>query len=534
MVSQRGRRPGRPLTPDKPVVLVAFEEQDNLGVGYIASALLDAGFEIRIIDFRVGEEAILANLLRLDPVAVGFSIIFQHHIARFKDLLSYLRDKGISCHFCAGGHYPSLRHRELLDYLPELDSVVLFEGEITFLKLVQALAAGQNWKRIAGIAYRENGSHKVRPLRPLVRDLDDFSPPVRLPLREYVFGKKYATLLAGRGCVNHCSFCSIREFYSAPPGPVKRLRRPEMVVREMELLHREKDCSIFMFQDDDFPVTYQKKEWVREFCRLLEDHGLHRKILWKINCRPDEVDRETFSLLRDHGLFLVYLGIESGTDEGLRLMKKRITVDTNLKAASTLKELGILFDYGFMLFDPSSTFQTVRDNLAFLKKLSGDGASPITFCKMLPYAETQVEKVLKAEGRLKGEAGNQDYDFLDKRLNSLYGLMAESFGDWIGDHDGLLNLARWARYFLTLYRKYFPAHSRFLALERETREIIARSNLYFVDTAGKMTSIFASDRPSFDIPAARALQKDVAKKHKQFSAALNRVMNKIEALPHSC
>ena len=110
--------------------------------------------------------------------------------------------------------------------------------------------------------------------------------------------------------------------------------------------------------------------------------------------------------------------------------------------------------------------------------------------------------------------------------------MAESFGDWIGDHDGLLNLARWARYFLTLYRKYFPANSRFLALERETREIIARSNLYFVDTAGKMISIFDSDRPLADIPAAKALQKDVAKKHKQFSAALNRVMNKIEDLPH--
>ncbi len=148
------------------------------------------------------------------------------------------------------------------------------------------------------------------------------------------------------------------------------------------------------------------------------------------------------------------------------------------------------------------------------------------------FRKRLVEKALKAEGRLKGEAGNQDYDFLDKRLNSLYGLMAESFGDWIGDHDGLLNLGRWARYFLTLYRKYFPVNSRFLALERETREIIARSNLYFVDTSMKMISIFDSDRPRFDIMAARALQKDVARKHKQFSAALNRVITKIENLPH--
>ena len=52
-----------------------------------------------------------------------------------------------------------------------------------------------------------------------------------------------------------------------------------------------------------------------------------------------------------------------------------------------------------------------------------------------------------------------------------------------------------------------------------------------MDTAGKMISIFDSDRPLADIPAARALQKDVSKKHKQFSTSLNRVMNKIENLP---
>jgi len=51
-------------------------------------------------------------------------------------------------------------------------------------------------------------------------------------------------------------------------------------------------------------------------------------------------------LMRSHGLFLVYLGIESGTDEGLRLMNKRATVRDNLTAVNTLKRLGIDADYG--------------------------------------------------------------------------------------------------------------------------------------------------------------------------------------------
>ncbi len=337
----------------KPVIFIAFQEQDNLGVGYVAAILVTAGYKIRIIDFRIGAPAILEHLRRHEPLVVGFSIIFQHHIEQFHQLISILRESGIHCHFCAGGHYPSLRPVELLHAIPGLDSVVLFDGEWTFLELVRALESNESWKNIHSLAYRKNGTICLNPLRHLEVDLDSFPPPVRPPLRKFALEKKFATILAGRGCVHNCSFCSIREFYSRPPGPIKRVRRPELVVREMELLHQEKDCSIFMFQDDDFPLAYAKgSSWVTEFCSLLDQRGLHDKILWKINCRTDEIDFNLLSLMKQHGLFLVYLGIESGTDQGLSLMNKRIDVATNLRAVTILKELNILYDYGFMLFDP--------------------------------------------------------------------------------------------------------------------------------------------------------------------------------------
>jgi len=143
---------------EKPVVFVAFEEQDNLGVGYLASILMEEGFPVRIVDFRVGAEAIRVQLRQLDPLVVGFSIIFQHYIDQFRDLIEFLRSDGFSCHFAAGGHYPSLRFRDLLDLIPELDSVVLFEGELTFLELVRALAAGQEWRGLRGLAYKKMGA----------------------------------------------------------------------------------------------------------------------------------------------------------------------------------------------------------------------------------------------------------------------------------------------------------------------------------------------------------------------------------------
>jgi radical SAM superfamily enzyme YgiQ (UPF0313 family) len=59
--------------------------------------------------------------------------------------------------------------------------------------------------------------------------------------------------------------------------------------------------------------------------------------------------------MREAGLFMVYMGLESGSKEGLTTLHKQITVEENLRAVATLKQLGIMFEFGFMLFDPSTT-----------------------------------------------------------------------------------------------------------------------------------------------------------------------------------
>lgn len=516
----------------KPVFFVAFQEQDNLGVGYISSVLLQAGFTIKIIDFQSGKEEILTQIIRRQPLVVGFSIIFQYHINDFKDLIRYLREHGVNCHFTAGGHYPSLRYQDLLAKIPQLDSVVLFEGEYTFLELVQALYSGREWKSISGIAYRENGVHSANSLRPLEEDLDKFPVPVRRPLREYVLGKKYATLLAGRGCYYHCSFCSIREFYSRPPGPVKRLRCPEMVVKEMELLYKHLNASIFMFQDDDFPVAGKIGiEWNTRFCEELVKKELSQKILWKINCRPDEVEVETFKCMKDTGLFLVYLGIESGTDDGLRLMNKKMKAETSLKTVALLKELGIQYDFGFMLFDPSSTYQSIRDNLDFLEKLCGDGSSPITFCKMLPYAETQIEHQLKKAGRLKEQSGFMDYEFYDPSLNHFYDFNKDCFRDWITGHEGLLNIARWTRYYLLVYQQYFPTTSQFKDIQKTIEAIIAESNQFFIHTFRKAIPLFnVPTAGHYDYKRLFQIEDEVTQKHLQYKIKLSELIKNLESL----
>lgn len=499
---------------NQPAVIVAFLEQDNLGVGYLASMLMHKQQPVKIIDFRSGKKHIHNSLLSCQPKIVGFSIIFQYHIYAFKELIDYLREQGITCHFTAGGHYPSLRYEETFDIIDQLDSIVLFEGEHTFSELVKNVNTNKDWKQIQGIAYRENNTAKRTDLRPLEADLDTFPPPARQPLKEYALSKKYATLLAGRGCYYNCSFCSIRKFYSKPPGPVKRLRRPEMVVREMELLHQQRDCSVFMFQDDDFPVTADKGSWISSFCSLLHEKELSDEIVWKINCRADEVSYASFKAMKDAGLFLVYLGIESGTEDGLLLMNKLLTPTDNLNAIETLKNLGISYDYGFMLFEPSSTLDTVNDNLDFLEIMCGDGSSPITFCKMLPYAETRIEKQLQEQGRLKGDVGFLDYDFLDSGLNRLCPFLIECFRPWISSHNGLLNLARWARYNILIADKFHADDIDTAQWGQQVNNLVAESNAYFIDTAKRATRSIGQniDREDENRQLA-AMKHDVEKHH---------------------
>jgi hypothetical protein len=125
------------------------------------------------------------------------------------------------------------------------------------------------------------------------------------------------------------------------------------------------------------------------------------------------------------------MGLESGSDEGLEILNKRIDVETNLYAVQTLKSIDLLVEYGFMLFDPSSTFTSVRQNITFLRTILADGSGGAVFCRMLPYGGTPIRDRLRDEGRLRGDVKYPDYDFLDTRLNAYHALLDAAVGPWI-------------------------------------------------------------------------------------------------------
>jgi len=467
-----GNRPG--------VALIGFQKMGNLGLGYLSAVLRGAGYRVEVIDIEAPPEEIRARVTACRPILVGFSLIFQFYIRRTAKMMAQLRRAGVDAHFTMGGHYPTLSYAETLRAAPALDSVVRFEGESTLLELVRALEDGGDWRSIDGLVWRGAAGEAVaNPPRALAHDLDDLPFPDRDFPPMSILGRKIMPILASRGCARTCSFCSIHTFYRTAPGKVVRLRRPAEVVREMRMLHEERGVGVFLFQDDDFPLFGPKwRAWAGELCDAIEAAGLAGKILWKLNCRADAVEAAILERMRKAGLYLVYIGLESGTEEGLITLHKQITVQQNLRAVRILKEIGLRFEFGFMLLDPSSTFASVRGNIAFLREIVGDGSAPATFCKMLPYDGTPIKETLVAAGRLKGDVCAPDYDFLDPRLDAFYETLARvmEVTGWVHGPRALTMQLEWLHSEISVLRRLFPALPGIDAYEASLRRHTAKSN----------------------------------------------------------
>ena len=90
------------------VVLVGYQDQGNLGMGYLASCLQEHGYTVTLCEIRDGAESVAEVVQREQPLVVGFSLIFQFFLPQFRDVAVHLRRLGIGSHFTMGGHYASL------------------------------------------------------------------------------------------------------------------------------------------------------------------------------------------------------------------------------------------------------------------------------------------------------------------------------------------------------------------------------------------------------------------------------------------
>ena len=502
------------------VLLVGFQDQDNLGLGYLASSLRRAGHDVRIASFGHDPEPLLELSRRWAPDIIGFSMIFQFMAPDFAQIISALRAGGVTAHFTMGGHYASFAPETLLQLMPDLDSVVRFEGELTLIELTAKIAGGEPWRDVRGIAWRDGNQARLTAPRTKAVDLDSLPWPERTEVAIHRHSLPTASVLASRGCPWTCSFCSIITFYEGNGTKGRRRRDPILVVDELEHLVRERGIRLVLFQDDDFLAGGRDaREWALTIAREVRARSLHDRMRFKFSCRSDEVREEVLAPLVEAGLSHVYLGVEAGDPEALKTLNKRITPEVHYRAGEILRRLNLSFDFGFMLLEPWSTLSTVRNNLKFLREFCDGGYSVAGFCRTLPYVGTPMEQRMREEGRLTGPALEADYRFLDPRIDILWDFSLVAFAGRNYGKDAMWDRLRGLLFEARLDFSDRPHDPDFLVA---ARALTNASNTLLLDVAEEaLAAIESGEARGVDDPALIRLASYSREENERIRGTMN-------------
>jgi len=258
----------------------------------------------------------------------------------------------------AGGWHPTALPEETIKE-KDFDFVVVGEGELTLLELVDAISKNKNFNEIKGIFFKKKGIIFKTPPRELVKNLDKFPIPDRMLLmnNKELLPQEAGHIIASRGCPYYCSFCASHIVW----GRKVRYRSPENILKEIKLLYYTFGTRDFIFYDDTFLSNISR---VEKICGLIKKNRL--KITWTCQTRIDTVNIDVLKLIKSAGCKVLCIGFESGDQKILNSMKKGISIKQVRKNVKLIKKLGFKILASFILGHPDETL----DSLERTKKLA--------------------------------------------------------------------------------------------------------------------------------------------------------------------
>ena len=353
-----------------------------LGLAYIASVLLRAGYNISAIDFNISDldlPRVKKILEREAPRILGISAHTETYLSGLK-IAEIAKQVNPETIVVMGGTHPTIMYQEAA-VEKDIDVVVRGEGEYTMLELANCLIRNKgNLAQIKGIAYRENGVVRTTPERPFVKDPDDLPFPARelfpLPLYKVSGG----VLLSRGGCPFHCRYCAVNNIWQGK----RRFRKPEKVVEEILYILRHGQAQEINFSDDTFTLDRQR---VIELCDLLKALKEPFQVHWVCSTRVDLVDRELLEKMYEAGCYGIQYGIEAGSQKILDSIGKGITLEQVRDAVSTSLDVGMEVTCSFMFPHPEDTEETVREQIRLMKELRKMGVTE-TLSATTPFPGT--------------------------------------------------------------------------------------------------------------------------------------------------
>jgi anaerobic magnesium-protoporphyrin IX monomethyl ester cyclase len=278
------------------VLLIGQEYEENLSIRYLSSSLRDAGHDVVLSPFNCADDIDSVVCDAFDADLVGLSMCFQVRVPEFLKLARRIKEEYPSRLILAGGHYASCAAEDLLRNHPEIDLIVIHEGEKTIVEIADAGAnLHSRLHDIEGIAFRDgSGIHFTTP-RHNISDLDLLPFPDRNGPVHMLANVPTAYVLGSRGCLNSCDYCCISTLYKLAPGKKFRQRSIENITDEMAELYHNLGIRQFVFEDDNFlvPSVEMNLKRITALENALHSRGVG-EIAFAIKCRPAEVDPVVF------------------------------------------------------------------------------------------------------------------------------------------------------------------------------------------------------------------------------------------------
>lgn len=368
----------------------------NVGFVYIAGSLRAAGYEVDYYDamslFHKWPD-IQKRIEDFRPDVVA-STAYTASIVDAVKLCALTRKINPQILTVLGNVHATFCYDELLAHDHSvIDYIVRGEGEVTLPMLLHCLNAGDDPRKVPGLAFWRDGGVVATPKAPYVQDLD--SLPLAWDLVEwpiYTYRAKHDARLAivssSRGCQQKCSFCSQQLFWAQ----TWRARSPENFVAELEMLSQRHGVQVAMLSDE-IP-TFDRERWVR-ILDLMIERQVPVKLL--METRVDDIirDADIMDKYRQGGVEHIYVGVEAGSQETLDLFKKDTEVAHSKQALDLINGADIVTETSFVLGMPDDTPESIAATVELAKHYNPDmgfflAIAPWPYSELYPELEPYV------------------------------------------------------------------------------------------------------------------------------------------------
>ena len=341
-----------------------------LGTLLAAAVLREGGHDVHVFDTGLSHspEELAQELDRLKPDVLviyddGFNYLTKMCLTVMRDaaLRMIALAKKAGCRVAVNSSDASDHQAVYLG--GGADVVVLGEGEVALLEVVNGWSDNDAVRAIAGISVLESNVVVTTPKRPVLRDLDQLPLPawdlIDISAYKAIWERSQGffslNMATTRGCPFKCNWCA-KPIY----GNRYNSRSPEHVVRELELLQQRFGPDHIWFADDIFGL---KPGWVQRFSEVLKERGI--TIRFKIQSRVDLLlESDTIDALVAAGLEEVWVGAESGSQQILDAMDKGTTVEQIAQATHLLKAKGVrvcfFLQFGYLDETEADVEKTIR------------------------------------------------------------------------------------------------------------------------------------------------------------------------------